>query len=104
MTTPDPEPHLTFRVSIPTLAGAVGGLGTFPFHITAGKPDAHWDGPTLFVRGSQSDYVLDEYIPAARQFFPTLEVVTLDAGHWVHAERPGETGEAVVEFVKHTSS
>lgn len=52
------------------------------------------------MRGSQSEYVLDEYLPDASLFFPHLEVVTLDAGHWVHAERPKETAEAVIEFVK----
>lgn len=129
VTTNGPEgAHLTFRVAIPTLERAAGNaLGTFPYRPPSSSPDstspvdsgsgeggveeegkggaetAQWDGPTLFVRGSQSDYVLDKYLPEARAFFPKLEVVTLDAGHWVHAEKPVETGEAVIDFVKRAS-
>lgn len=92
--------HVCFRVAIDTLASATRGLGTFPYHVRDGKPDTTWNGPTLFLRGSRSDYVLDKYLPDARLFFPRLELETLDAGHWVHAERPKETGDAVIEFVR----
>jgi pimeloyl-ACP methyl ester carboxylesterase len=91
--------HVCFRVAIDTLASATRGLGTFPYLVRDGKPDATWDGPTFFLRGSRSDYVLDKYLPDARKFFPRLE---LEAGHWVHAERQKETGDAVVAFVKST--
>ncbi|CAK9785126.1 alpha/beta-hydrolase [Cutaneotrichosporon oleaginosum] len=88
--------HVCFRVAIDTLAAATDGLGTFPYAVG----EAAWDGPTLFLRGSRSDYVLDECLPDARRYLPRLRVETLDAGHWVHAERQRETGDAVVEFVK----
>ncbi|GMK59757.1 hypothetical protein CspeluHIS016_0803630 [Cutaneotrichosporon spelunceum] len=95
--------HVCFRVGIDTLSSATKGLGTFPNHVTDGKPDATWGGPTLFVRGSRSDYVLDRDLQDANKFFPNLQVVTLDAGHWVHAEKPQETGDAVIEFVRQNS-
>ncbi|BEJ09061.1 hypothetical protein CcaverHIS641_0511550 [Cutaneotrichosporon cavernicola] len=96
--------HVCFRVGIDTLASATRGLGTFPYHVKDGRPEATWDGPTLFLRGSRSDYVLDKHLPDARKLFPHLEVETLDAGHWVHAELPRETGDAVIAFVRRSQS
>lgn len=56
-----------------------------------GWPDdveATWDGPTLWVKGANSDYVLPEYAPAMRRYFPaTVQVTIKDSGHWVHTEQ-----------------
>lgn len=32
-------------------------------------------------------YVADSRLPKIKQFFPRMELETLDAGHWLHAER-----------------
>lgn len=60
----------------------------------------HWGGPTLFVRGTQSNYVADEYLQACGETFPQFEVKDIDAGHWVISEKPNEFVEAVVEWVE----
>lgn len=45
--------------------------------------------PVLFIRGENSDYILDEDIPGIKNFFPEAEFVTIPgAGHWLHAEKP----------------
>ncbi len=45
--------------------------------------------PTVFIRGEQSGYVMDEDMLLARKFFPGAELVTIPkAGHWLHAEQP----------------
>jgi esterase len=50
-----------------------------------------FDKPTLFVRGSRSDYIKDAEIPLIKTLFPRAEVVTIEgAGHWVHADKPQE--------------
>lgn len=54
----------------------------------------------LFIRGQQAEYLRDDNIEVARAFFPNMKLVTLDAGHWVHAEKPQETGDAIVGFVE----
>jgi esterase len=47
--------------------------------------------PTLFIRGGQSDYIQREDIPALKEQFPNSTVETVGfAGHWVHAQAPGE--------------
>lgn len=55
-------------------------------------PDASvFDKPTLFVRGSRSNYIRDAEIPHIKTLFPQAEFVTIEgAGHWVHADKPGE--------------
>jgi pimeloyl-ACP methyl ester carboxylesterase len=39
-------------------------------------------------------------LPAARAFFPHLEAIGVDAGHWVHADQPDETVRVISQFVK----
>jgi pimeloyl-ACP methyl ester carboxylesterase len=44
--------------------------------------------PTLFIRGSKSDYILNEDRELLKAHFPNSMLVTInDAGHWVHAEQ-----------------
>ncbi|MFP4691132.1 MAG: alpha/beta fold hydrolase [Bacteroidales bacterium] len=60
-----------------------------------------FDKPVLFIRGANSDYVIDEDIPLIYQLFPKAEITTIeDASHWLHAEQP----EAFVEAVRHHST
>lgn len=50
---------------------------------------AQFSGPTLFLSGARSDYVLPEHRPAIRKLFPEAKFAKLpDAGHWLHAEAP----------------
>lgn len=50
-----------------------------------------FDKPVLFVRGSRSDYIKDTDFPLIKSLFPQAELVTVEgAGHWVHADKPGE--------------
>ena len=53
-------------------------------------PEDVIDTPALFIRGAKSKYIRDEDWPAIEQHFRTVGLETIDAGHWVHAERPDE--------------
>ncbi|CAH1001146.1 Esterase YbfF [Neolewinella maritima] len=60
-----------------------------------------YPGPALFVRGGKSGYVRDEDWPGVISLFPKAELATVaGAGHWVHAERPGELEGLVREFLR----
>jgi pimeloyl-ACP methyl ester carboxylesterase len=62
--------------------------------------DAPYPGPTLFVAGGRSDYILPESREAIRALFPAAKVLTLkDAGHWVHADDPEGFLDAVETFI-----
>ncbi len=50
-----------------------------------------YDGPTLFLSGATSDYVLPAHRPVIRDLFPKARFVKIaGAGHWLHAEKPRE--------------
>lgn len=50
---------------------------------------SHFDGPTLFIRGSKSTYLTDSDCDDIKRLFPAAELTTVPgAGHWVHAEAP----------------
>jgi pimeloyl-ACP methyl ester carboxylesterase len=57
--------------------------------------------PVLFVRGANSQYILDEDIDnIILTIFPFAEVVTIPkAGHWVHAEQPALLVKNILYFV-----
>lgn len=84
-----------WRINLPGLATSLAAIG----EETAG---AHpFLKPTLFLRGGKSDYITTEdklySIPA---LFPDSQVETvLDAGHWLHAEKPEEVFQLVRSFV-----
>lgn len=62
--------------------------------------DVSFEGTTLFIAGSKSDYITEEDHDLIRKHFPKTVIATVkDAGHWVHAEKPNELGEMVMEFL-----
>ena len=55
--------------------------------------------PTLFIRGELSNYILDDDIEELENQFPDSEIVTIaNAGHWVHAEAPGDFIDSLLGF------
>ena len=51
--------------------------------------NAGYDGPAVFLRGGQSEYVRGAHETAVRERFPQAQIETLEgAGHWLHAEDP----------------
>ena len=55
----------------------------------SGPSGAVYEGPALFVRGANSDYIRDTDWPLIQKLFPQAELRTIpNAGHWVHAEQP----------------
>ena len=60
-----------------------------------------FEKPALFIRGGNSDYILDEDIPSIKTAFPDSRVATIpSAGHWLHAENPQMFFELVDGFLK----
>ncbi len=55
---------------------------------------------TLFLRGGNSDYVLNDDFNLIHSVFPNSKVDTIeDVGHWLHAEKPTEFYNKVSEFL-----
>jgi esterase len=91
---PDDHGGYRWRNNIEAIAGNYDRLreavqGTKPFA-----------GMSLFVLGGKSDYVGDNDRLEIRRLFPSAQFETIaDAGHWVHAEKPGEFAAAVLKFL-----
>lgn len=64
-----------------------------------------FEGPTLFIRGGKSDYVVESDWPLISKMFPQARLATIPtAGHWVHAEAPGKFTELVLNFLNENVS
>ncbi|KAI3402954.2 hypothetical protein KGF56_004207 [Candida oxycetoniae] len=75
---------------------AKGFIASWPYE--SGK--VRWTGPTLFIRGSQSDYVPDDIIPEIAMFFPNFEIRDIDCGHWVISESPDNFMDVLQEYIE----
>ncbi len=64
-------------------------------------PGRVYNGPVLFIRGSESDYVEEKKdLPLIRSLFPRAEIRTIDkAGHWVHIDQPEELIKTIDRFI-----
>lgn len=58
-----------------------------------------FEGRTLFIRGVKSNYITQTDEDIIRAYFPEAEIINLDSGHWVHAEKPDEFFNEVMNFI-----
>ena len=90
--TPD---QLDFRFNLKVLNNQIDTIGI------ALTKNALFKKPTLFIRGGNSNYVLDEDVAAIKTHFPDLTLETIpNAGHWLHAENPKLFVELTAQFLK----
>jgi len=56
--------------------------------------------PALFIKGEQSNYIIEEDKKDILNWFPKTEFKTIEnAGHWVHASNPTDFYDAVLDFL-----
>lgn len=73
-------------------------ISGWPEERLAGLPP--YDGSVLWVGGSESAYLKEEYVAAMDALFPRNRRVTVKgAGHWVHSEQPEVFGAIMQRFV-----
>ncbi|GAB3090970.1 alpha/beta fold hydrolase [Aestuariicella hydrocarbonica] len=59
-----------------------------------------FEGPCLYIRGGNSEYVQDTYQAAIDRFTPGAEIQTLTGcGHWLHAEKPADFNRTAKAFL-----
>ena len=82
-----------WRINLEVLAAQLPAVG----EATIGEPFLK---PALFIRGGKSNYITpDDKLHGIPALFPNSEVATVvDAGHWVHAEKPEEVFGLVKAF------
>ncbi|KAF8628149.1 hypothetical protein AX15_004067 [Amanita polypyramis BW_CC] len=87
---------IKFQVPLSILKESIEGLGLFPYSVG----ERSWPGRTLVIKGSKSKYINKHNIPVFQTFFPNARLETLEAGHWVHAEKPHEFTKLVENFIR----
>lgn len=87
--------QLDYRFNIQYLADNVLEIGK---ELSKSKA---FEKETLFLRGENSNYILDEDVEKISNHFPNSKLSTiLKAGHWLHAENPKDFYESVVAYLK----
>ncbi len=88
-----PEGGFHWKLNLPAISANILNMG-LPLQY-----EGTFEEPALFVRGGRSRYIRDHDFERIRKIFPAAEFETLDAGHWVPAERPAEFVEVVKKFI-----
>lgn len=86
--------QLAFRFNLNVFNNQIDQIGT------ALPENARFENLTLFIRGSNSNYILDSDFEAIKYHFPKVEFDTIaNVGHWLHAEKPEEFLELTSNFL-----
>jgi pimeloyl-ACP methyl ester carboxylesterase len=56
--------------------------------------------PCLYIYGKNSDYVNSQDLEDAKEVFSDFDSKALNAGHWLHAEKPQEFTELTQQFFR----
>lgn len=85
---------LQFRFNLPVLSGKMEEVGE-----NINNTDM-FNGPTLFLKGDRSEYVIENDFTEIKRHFPKATVQTINnAGHWLHAENPEEFFQKSLTFL-----
>jgi len=89
--------RFTWRVNLDAIRNHMKDLTSFPE-----LDDLPFDGPSLFVRGDGSDYLLPAHEEQIRLNFPLAEIAVIEnAGHRVHVDQPDRFLNRVETFLQH---
>ena len=89
-----PDQTLGWKLNLPVLYQSMENIGA-PL-----EQQMTYPGPTLFLRGSKSTYILDTDRAQITAHFPQAEIADIyGAGHWLHAENPQEFLQKSLAFL-----
>ena len=72
----------------------------YPQLLEAPQSKGPYTGPTLFIKGAESDYLLPEHQSLIQQLFPHSKAkIIMGTGHWLHAEKPVAFAKIVTDFL-----
>ncbi|MDX3775608.1 alpha/beta fold hydrolase [Chromatiaceae bacterium AAb-1] len=83
-----------WRFNLPAL------IKNYPQLVLAPAAETPFTGPALFIKGSESDYILPEHKSVIMQRFPAAQAKVINGtGHWLHAEKPAAFTKIVQDFL-----
>ncbi|GDY27452.1 acyl-CoA esterase [Agarivorans sp. Toyoura001] len=69
-------------------------------NITGWQTFGAFNKPCLFIKGQNSDYIVNQYQQEVAQQFPKAELkIISDTGHWLHAEKPAIFNRLTEQFL-----
>ncbi|QUJ66543.1 alpha/beta fold hydrolase [Photobacterium sp. GJ3] len=79
------------------VAGLIANYST----IMGWEPVPPFSGPTLFVKGQESEYIQTEHKDAITAQFPNAKAhMVANTGHWLHAEKPETVNRIILNFLQ----
>lgn len=90
------EGGFSWKINLPVISSKLDNVG-----VELQYPGT-FNKPTLFIRGRLSNYVRDADRDKIKELFPSSELVTMETGHWVQAEKPKEFVEIVKQWLEKT--
>jgi pimeloyl-ACP methyl ester carboxylesterase len=84
-----------WKINLPAITKNIENVGE------ALMEGSHFDGPTLFLAGANSNYIQQKDLPDLEAHFPNYQLeFVANAGHWLHAEQPHAVVEEMKKFLK----
>lgn len=71
-------------------------------HLIAGNqmPSQPFNNPVLFIKGGDSDYIVEAHRDAINARFPNAKLrIIANTGHWLHAEKPRHVATLITHFL-----
>jgi len=69
-------------------------------NISAAVSKGQYQGPVLFIKGGNSNYLAEKHQQEVASRFSDASVKVIEgAGHWLHAEKPRIFNRLVIEFI-----
>ncbi len=91
----DQEGKFYWKINLPIITQKISEVGEVQ------EDGKGFSGPTLFIRGEKSKYILDEDWRTIQEKYPDSKLETIGgAGHWLHAEKPKEFVESLKSFLE----
>jgi len=95
----DDDGGYSWRINLPVLRDSYPAMRDKP------SGEGVFDGDVLFIRGDLSDYITESHREETLRHFPKASIKTLmQAGHWLHAEKPESFNRLVLDFLSDSDS
>lgn len=86
--------RFNWRLNLPAL------VANYQQILAAPEALGPYQGPVLFIKGGDSDYLLPAHQSTIQQLFPQAKAKVIQgAGHWLHAEKPAAFSKIVADFL-----
>lgn len=88
------EDKYAWRMDLDTIMNQYPQVIGWPF------VEMSYQGPCLFVKGGDSDYIVDEYRTSILKQFPHCQAkIIANTGHWLHSQKPTTFNMIVSKFL-----